>query len=113
MPQLRRFTPGTEFKVGACSTGVKKNHSDAYHSHMDTSKPFGEACTANGGLKGAHEIEWVNDPDDDCAMTNSKSAGNKQSFINFTLIRQELTTSAVHLNYFGCIWCHHTRPELC
>ena len=26
---------------------------------MDTSKPFGEACTANGGLKEAHEIEWL------------------------------------------------------
>src|ERR1700761_437661 len=76
-------------------------------------KPFGEVCTANGGLKEAHDIEWVNDPDDDCAMTNSKSAGNKQSFINFTMIRQELTTSVVHPNYFGCIWCHHTRPELC
>ena len=42
---------------------------------MDTSKPFGEVCTANGGLKKAHDIELFNDLDDDCAMTNSKSAG--------------------------------------
>ena len=48
---------------------------------MDTSKPFGEACTANGGLKKAHDIELVNDLDDDCAMTNSKSTGNKQSLL--------------------------------
>ena len=44
---------------------------------MDTSKPYEEACTANGELKEAHDIEWVNDPDDDCAMTNSKSTINK------------------------------------
>ena len=41
---------------------------------MDPTKPYGEACTPNGGLKEAHEIEWVNDPDDD-AFTSRKSAG--------------------------------------
>ena len=40
---------------------------------MDPTKPYGEACTPNGGLKEAHEIEWVNDPDD--AVTIRKSAG--------------------------------------
>ena len=50
---------------------------------MDTSKPYGEVCTADGGLKEAHDIEWVNDPDDDCAMTNSKSMVNKWKFSYF------------------------------
>ena len=36
---------------------------------MDPTKPQGEACTSNGGLKEAHEIAWFNDPDDDSAMT--------------------------------------------
>ena len=40
---------------------------------MDPTKPYGEACTPNGGLKEAHEIEWVNDPDD--AFTSRKSVG--------------------------------------
>ncbi|KAH9017241.1 hypothetical protein EDB84DRAFT_1566930 [Lactarius hengduanensis] len=31
---------------------------------MDPSKPFGDACTPNGGLKEAHEMEWPHDPDD-------------------------------------------------
>ena len=42
---------------------------------MDTSKPIGEVCTADGRLKEAGDIEWFNDPDDDSAMTNSKSVG--------------------------------------
>ena len=45
------------------------------HSAMDPTKLFGEACTPNGGLKEAHEIEWVNDPDDATPVTNRKSAG--------------------------------------
>jgi hypothetical protein len=47
---------------------------------MDPTKPYGEACTPNGGLKEAHEIEWINDPDD--AFTSRKSAGygNKKCF---------------------------------
>jgi hypothetical protein len=59
----------------------------------DTSKPFGDACTPNGGLKDADEIKWVNDPDDDCDMMNCKSAGNKRSSWVLTLIRQEFPTS--------------------
>jgi hypothetical protein len=52
------------------------------HSAMDPTKPYGEACTPNGGLKEAHEIEWVNDPDDATSVTNRKSAGliNDASF---------------------------------
>ena len=45
------------------------------HSAMDLTKPFEEACTPNGGLKEAHEIEWVNDPDDATPVTNRKSVG--------------------------------------
>ena len=40
---------------------------------MDPTKPHGEACTADGGLKEAHEIDWVFDPDDE--STNRKSTG--------------------------------------
>lgn len=55
---------------------------------MDPTKPYREACTPNGGLKEAHEIKWVNDPDD--ASTSHKSMGykNKQLLI-LTFIRQE------------------------
>ena len=81
---------------------------------MNTSKPIGEACTPDGGLKEAHAIEWFNDPDDDLPITDSKSAVNQRSFLIFTLIRQELTASAVQYpSQFECIWCCHTRPELC
>ena len=39
------------------------------HAQMPNKLP-GDACTPNGGLKEAHEISWVNDPDnDDTAMT--------------------------------------------
>jgi hypothetical protein len=53
---------------------------------MDTTKPYGEACTPDGGLKEAHEIEWFHDPDDKCPMTNHKSAVNQRSFW-FSLLR--------------------------
>jgi hypothetical protein len=66
---------------------------NTYKAPMDTSKPFGDACTPNGGLKDADEIKWVNDPDDDCDMMNHKSAGNKRSSWVLTLIRQEFPTS--------------------
>jgi len=42
---------------------------------MDPTKPIGEACNADGGLKEAHEIEWLHDPDDATPITNRKSAG--------------------------------------
>jgi hypothetical protein len=43
---------------------------------MDPTKPYGEACTPDGGLKDADEIDWVNDPDDPISMpaSNGKSA---------------------------------------
>jgi hypothetical protein len=50
-----------------------------YQTPMDTTKPQGDACTPDGGLKEAHEIKWVNDPDDDCEMTNHKTAVNQRS----------------------------------
>ncbi|KAH9025253.1 hypothetical protein EDB84DRAFT_1613857 [Lactarius hengduanensis] len=37
---------------------------------MDPTKPYGEACTPNGGLKEAHEIIWHNDPDDVTPISN-------------------------------------------
>jgi hypothetical protein len=66
---------------------------NAYKAPMDTSKPFRDACTPNGGLKDADEIKWVNDPNDDCDMMNHKSTGNKRSSWVLTLIRQEFPTS--------------------
>jgi hypothetical protein len=41
---------------------------------MDPMKPYGEACTPDGGLKEAHEIKWANDPDDASEISNRKSA---------------------------------------
>jgi hypothetical protein len=40
---------------------------------MDPTKPYGEACTADGRLKDAHEIEWVNDPDDAVPTTRTSA----------------------------------------
>jgi hypothetical protein len=43
---------------------------------MDPTKQYGDACTPHGGLKEAHEIEWLNDLDDVTSVTNSKSVVN-------------------------------------
>jgi hypothetical protein len=40
---------------------------------MDPTKPYREACTADGHLKDAHEIEWVNDPDDAVPTTRTSA----------------------------------------
>jgi hypothetical protein len=74
---------------------------------MDTSKPVGEACTPNGRLKEAHEMEWVNDPDDDCAITNSKSVVNQRSLfispkLGRSLLPQRSSTQS-SLSAFGII----------
>ena len=64
-----------EFKVQKGFNGVSTGKKTQTHSAMDPTKPFGEACTPNSGLKEAHEIEWVNDPDDATPVTNRKSMG--------------------------------------
>jgi hypothetical protein len=61
---------------------------------MDPTKPHGEACTLDGGLKEAHEIDWVNDPDDLTPMTNRKRAGMSIALLILTLIRWECPVSA-------------------
>jgi hypothetical protein len=88
---------------------------NASQTPMDPTKPHGEACTPNGGLKEAHEISWVNDPDDDpdddAAMTR-KSAVNQSLLKKLTLIRQELPAMSVwYPNHFECVWGHHMGSE--
>ena len=48
-----------------------------FQAPMDPTKPQGEACTSNGGLKEADEIAWFNDPDDESAMMG-KSTVNRR-----------------------------------
>jgi hypothetical protein len=62
---------------------------------MDTTKPYGDACTPNSGLKEAHEITWVNDPDDDCSMPNGESAVIIKEVQILTLIRKDLPALTV------------------
>ncbi|KAN0130476.1 Ribonuclease H-like domain containing protein [Lactarius tabidus] len=52
---------------------------------MDPMKPYGEACTPDGGLKEAHEIKWANDPDDASEISNCKSSPPRQSSTQTTL----------------------------
>ena len=40
---------------------------------QDTTKPFGEACNADGTLKDATEISWLNSPSDETRPTPSFS----------------------------------------
>jgi hypothetical protein len=68
---------------------------ELYQMPMDTTKPFGDACTPEGGLKEANQIAWINGPDDDCATTISKSAAIIRDVWVLTFIRQELPASAV------------------
>ena len=62
---------------------------------MDPMKPFEDACTPEGQLKEADQIAWINDPDEDCATTISKSLAIIKDVWDLTLIRQELPASAV------------------
>jgi hypothetical protein len=69
---------GAEFEAHGLLTSVKiarratQTHPKYPMPPMDPTKPHGEACTADGRLKDAHEIEWVNDPDD--AITTTRTS---------------------------------------
>jgi hypothetical protein len=56
---------------------------------MDPTKPPGEACTPDGHLKEADEINWVHDPDDVPMTTCKSTVVAKKKLMVPTLIRQE------------------------
>jgi hypothetical protein len=64
-----------EFKVPNSFNSVSTGKKTQTHFPMDPTKPSGEACNADSGLKEAHEIEWLHDPDDATPIANHKSAG--------------------------------------
>jgi hypothetical protein len=73
---------------------------------MDPTKPFGEACTASGGLKEARDIVWVNDPDDDSAISNSKSADHNVFLFSPCLGRSappQRSSAQTTLSAFGVV----------
>jgi hypothetical protein len=82
---------------------------------MDSTIPYGEAHTPNGGLKEAHEIEWVFDPDDDTpVIPDCKSVVNQRCILFLTLIRQELTALPdEYPNHFESFWNCFTGSESC
>jgi hypothetical protein len=99
-----------EFKAHGFLTSIKQRKlvwsNQSPMPPMDPTKPQEEACTADGRLKDAHEIEWVNDPDDATTTTCKSAVLIKKSFFSPWLGRStptQCSSTQMTLGSFGVV----------